>query len=96
MKKNELSLWFAFIVVLIVVIAIIIGVIIIYLDNKNELGCLKPYATNFCFEQNSTYIEHNLIYFSCNNTHYNPRLRNGKVNIFYFLPEEEENCGVGK
>jgi hypothetical protein len=97
MKKGKgPGSWLAFIIFLVVVIVLIIGVIIIYLENKKELDCLKPYATDFCYEHNSIYVEHNLIYFYCNNSDYDPRLRNGEVNIFYFIPEEEENCEVGR
>jgi hypothetical protein len=82
---------------IIICLLTIVGVgVVTYNENVKELNCLKPYATNFCFEQNSTYVEHNIRYFRCNNTEYNPRIvGSGQVNYFYFLQNElSKGCGI--
>jgi flagellar basal body-associated protein FliL len=94
MKNKKKDFWI--IIIIIVMCLLIVAIIAIYNDNVKKLNCLKPYAESFCFEQNSTYVEHNIRYFGCNNTKYNPRITgSGEVNYFYFLPDElSKGCGL--
>jgi hypothetical protein len=95
MNKKTSFLFGIFVIV--VIFLFFIAVVYAYYENKKELDCLKPYATNFCFEQNTTYVEHNIRYFSCNNTLYNPRFlfSSGTLDSYYFIPEELKACGIG-
>lgn len=78
--------------------AVICGILLVaytvHINNK-ELRCLRPYAEKFCMEKNHSYIDHNLVYMTCTNEEYDPRMV-GSSNIiqYWFNDSEKDVCGV--